>query len=80
MPINVDALPSLCLNLVHACVSENRPKEAYKCALTGLKYLQLSDNATYKKDIIEAALLEIFSHYDAEAVDPALAGASKKQP
>ncbi len=75
-PIDVSAVPGLCVNVFRACMNEKKPKEAYKWVLTGLKYVQLmGDRSTYKKDLIRNGLLELFSRYNAGDVDPALGAA-----
>ena len=70
--INVDAFPNVCLNVVQACLLEKRPKDAYKWALKALKYIQASDNSSYKKGLVEGVLLEIFISCNAIDLDPAL--------
>ncbi|MGC8490409.1 MAG: tetratricopeptide repeat protein [Syntrophobacteraceae bacterium] len=70
--INVDAYPSVCLNVAQACLREKRPEEAYAWALRALKYIRLTNNSRYKMGNVELILQRIFSRYDADEVDPAL--------
>jgi len=63
-----DALPQLCLNLTQAYITEKKPEDAYKWTLEALKYVQLSDNSGYKKDLVATALTQIFSQFGAREI------------
>ncbi|MDR3553539.1 MAG: hypothetical protein P4L55_02165 [Syntrophobacteraceae bacterium] len=74
--INIDSLPAVCANVAKDCILENRPKDAYKWAIRGIRYIQSShDSSLYKRNFLETVMEELFSRYDAGEVDPALATA-----
>ncbi|MDR3567097.1 MAG: tetratricopeptide repeat protein [Syntrophobacteraceae bacterium] len=71
--IDADAIPDVCLNVVQACLMENKPKEACNWALKALQYVRLTDEGSlYKKELVEKVLVEIFSRFDVKQIDPSL--------
>ena len=62
------ALPHLCLNVAQGNIIEKKPEEAYKWALEALKHVQHTDDAHYKKGLVEAVLLAIFSKFGPEEI------------
>ena len=57
-----DLLPALCVNVSRACITAKRPEDAYKWTFDALKFVQQTDNSSYKKDLVQIAATEILSH------------------
>jgi len=55
-------------------MDEKKPKDAYKWVLESLSYVQRTDNAPYKKDLVETGLLAIFSQFGPQEVGLDLEG------
>ncbi len=72
--VNMDFLPCLCGNVARICLSESKPKEAYKWALTSLMFTQASaPGSFYKVHFAEWVLVRLFSRYNLVEIDPTLA-------
>lgn len=67
--IDADPIPSLCLNLAQACGAEGKAKDAYKWTFEALRYIQLTDNAQYKKALVETSAMAILAKFGPNGVD-----------
>ncbi|MGA2400191.1 MAG: hypothetical protein ABSG91_00605 [Syntrophobacteraceae bacterium] len=73
--VEASNLPHICLNVAQCYINGKKPIEAYRLALEALKYVQQTDNSSYKKTLVEVALLAIFSKFGPREVDPGYEGA-----
>jgi protein O-mannosyl-transferase len=77
--VEAGVLPNLCLIVARGYIEEKKPKDAYKWAIEALSYVQRTDNAPYKKDLVERSLLAIFSEFEPQAVGLHLEGVANPE-
>ncbi len=67
--IDIDALPNLCLNTAQACITGNKPEDAYRWTFKALKYVLSTDNSPHKKGLIEMTALRMLAEFGPQGID-----------
>ncbi len=67
--VNAEPLPNLCLNVVMACIVANKPQDAYRWTFEALKFVQLTDNSPYKKDLVQMTALRMLAAFGSQGID-----------